>query len=353
MDGVKQYRLLGHTGLRVSPFCLGTMSFGTEWGWGAAKEASFAILDRYFQSGGNFIDTADLYTNGTSEQIIGEFLESRKLRDTAVVATKFSFSAIPGDPNAGGNGRKNMRRSLEGSLRRLRTDYVDLLWLHVWDGLTPPEEVVRAMNELVTEGKVRYLGLSNVPAWYLARAQTWAELRGLEPIAALQAEYSLVERNIEREHLPASRALGIGVCPWSPLASGLLTGKYRREGVKPAGEGRLSLVKNSGNPAFEKLFTQRNWSIVETLVAIAKEAGRSPAQVALNWVATRPGVTSTLVAATKTTQLVDNLQSLDFALPEPVIARLEEVTRPDTFYPYLFFDPVMRGMVTGGIPIRA
>ena len=285
IDSLARYSLLGRTGLRVSPFCLGTMTFGTEWGWGAAKETAEAILERYLDAGGNFVDTADGYTGGTSEQIIGDYLARTGRRDQVVLATKFTFNARPGDPNAGGNARKNIHRALDGSLRRLKTDYVDLYWLHSWDGLTPVEEVMRALDDAVRAGKVRYVGLSDVPAWYFARAQTLAEWRGYERLAALQLEYSLVERNIEREHVPAALELGAGLCPWSPLASGLLTGKYTREALAAKGEGRLQVVQQSGNPAFLKLFTERNWRIVDELVAVAKEVERKPAEVALNWIA--------------------------------------------------------------------
>ena len=354
IPSLARYSLLGRSGLRVSPLCLGTMTFGTEWGWGAPSETAHRLLDRYFAAGGNFIDTADGYTNGSSEAIIGDYFRERGGRDRAVIATKFTFNASPGDPNAGGNGRKNVHRALEGSLRRLKTDYVDLYWLHAWDGLTPVEEVMRTLDDLLRAGKVRHVGFSDVPAWYLARAQTLAELRGYERLCALQLEYSLVERNLEREHLPAALELGLGICPWSPLASGMLSGKYRRDGAPgPQGEGRLPAMQRSGNPAFEKLFTERNWSIVDTLVAVADELGRPPAEVALNWVARRPGVTSTIIGATKLEQLESNLRALEFELPAPLAARLEEAGRPETVHPYHFFEPGMRAMVTGGTTVLA
>src|SRR6266850_2343642 len=233
------YSLLGRSGLRVSPLALGTMTFGTEWGWGAPRETAFAMLDRYLEAGGNLLDTANGYTNGTSERLIGEYFAARGGRDRAVIATKFTFSLDPGDPNGGGNGRKNIHRALEGSLERLRTDYVDLYWLHAWDGLTPVDEVMGTL-------------------------------------------YSLVERNIEREHVPAALALGLGITPWSPLASGLLSGKYTRDGLQAKGAGRLPSVAASGHPAFEKLVNERNWTIVDTLVRVAKEIGAPPAQVALS-----------------------------------------------------------------------
>lgn len=354
-QGRSQYHLLGRSGLRVSPLALGTMTFGTEWGWGAPKETAHQLMGRYFELGGNFIDTADGYTGGTSEALIGEYFQANGGRERAVIATKFSLGSTPGDPNSGGNGRKNIYRALEGSLRRLKTDYVDLYWLHAWDGLTPVEEVIGTLTDLVRAGKIRYAGLSDVPAWYFARAQTLAERDRLSPIIALQLEYSLVERNIEREHVPAALALGAAIVPWSPLASGLLTGKYRRDGVDPKGEGRLPAIAASGNPGFLKLFTERNWGIVEALRSVAQELGRPPAQVALNWVATRPGVASTLIGATKPEQLESNLAALDFELPAPLAQRLDEVSRPELVHPYHFFETEFfsQGMLTGGTSVRA
>jgi aryl-alcohol dehydrogenase-like predicted oxidoreductase len=353
IPSVATYALLGRSGLRVSPLCLGTMTFGTEWGWGSPKETAFAILARYLDAGGNFVDTADGYTGGTSESLIGEYLASSGRRDSVVLATKYTFCGRPGDPNAGGNARKNVHRALEGSLKRLRTDYVDLYWMHAWDGVTPVEEVMATFDALVKSGKVRYVGLSDVPAWYLARAQTLAEWRGWEKLAGLQLEYSLVERNIEREHVPAAIALGLGITPWSPLASGMLTGKYTRESVAKDGEGRLAKVRDSGNPGFAKLFTERNWTIVDALVAAAREIERPPAQVALNWITRRPGVASTIVGATKLAQLEDNLSALEFELPVQVAQRLDEVSRPESIHPYLFFEPTMRAMINGGATVLA
>jgi aryl-alcohol dehydrogenase-like predicted oxidoreductase len=346
------YSLLGKSGLCVSPLCLGTMTFGTEWGWGAPKETAFALLDRYLEAGGNFIDTADGYTGGTSEKIIGEYLSERGMRDRVVLATKFTFSAAPGDPNAGGNGRKNIYRAIEASLRRLKTDYIDLYWLHAWDGLTPVDEVMQTLADLVRAGKIRYIGLSDTPAWYLSRAQTIAEMRGLPLVIALQLEYSLIERNIEREHIPAALELGMGICPWSPLASGMLSGKYVRSGTAATGAGRLESIQRSGNPAMLKILTERNWQIVDALVASAKAVGRTPAEVALNWVTKRPGVSSTIVGATKLEQLDTNLRALDFDLPGEFSTKLEALGRPEAVHPYLFFEPAMRAMLTGSTSIR-
>src|SRR5262249_7912809 len=236
---LNEYVTLGRSGLRVSPLCLGTMTFGTEWGWGSDEGAAAAILDHYLEAGGNFLDTADMYVNGRSEEILGRFIAERRARDRIVLATKFTFNAEPGNPNAGGNGRKNVYRALEASLRRLRTDYADLYWLHAWDTVTPVEEVLDTLTDLVRQGRIRHFGFSDVPAWYAARAETLAEQQGKDRIIALQLEYSLVERTIEREHVTAARELGMGICPWSPLAGGFLAGKYRRGAGGAVGEGRL------------------------------------------------------------------------------------------------------------------
>jgi aryl-alcohol dehydrogenase-like predicted oxidoreductase len=342
------YVTLGRSGLRVSPLCLGTMTFGTDWGWGSDEATCGQILDGYLAAGGNFVDTADLYTAGKSEEICGRLIRERNLRDRIVLATKYSFNADPANPNAGGNGRKNMYRALEGSLRRLQTDYIDLYWMHVWDGTTPVEEVMVSMNDLVRSGKVRYFGFSDVPAWYAARAQTIAQFAHSEPAIALQLEYSLVERSIEREHIPAAQTLGMGICPWSPLASGFLAGKYQR-GEK--GEGRLETLSTSGNPVFEKR-TERNWRILDVLLAVAEDLGRPPAEVALNWVATQPGVSSTIIGATKMTQLDSNLRALEFTIPPEVRVRLDEAGRLESAHPYRMFDEPFTTMVNGSAPVH-
>jgi len=345
------YSLLGRSGLRVSPLCLGTMTFGTEWGWGSPVEAARAIFNRYLEAGGNFIDTADGYTGGTSEEMLGRFIKETKSRDRVVLATKFTFNREPGNPNAGGNGRKNICRALEGCLRRLQTDYVDLFYLHAWDRITPVEEVMETIDHLVGIGKVRYFGLSNTPAWYLAQAQTLAQLRGLARIAALQLEYSLVERNIEREHVPAAIELGMGICPWSPLASGFLSGKYRRGGASLQGEGRLQKAWGAGNPAFDKN-TDRNWQILDLLLKSARDLGHHPAQVALNWITKRPGVVSTIIGATTLPQLEENLMALEFEIPVEISIQLEEASRPELLYPYLFFAPVLQSRLHGQMTTR-
>ncbi len=344
---LNEYTTLGRTGLRVSPLCLGAMGFGTGWGWGADPKQSFEMLDLYFQGGGNFIDTANGYQMGQSEQIVGQYIADRKLRDKAVIATKFTFGVEPGNPNAGGNGRKNIYTALEASLRRLGTDYIDLYYLHAWDMITPVEEVVFTLTDLVREGKIRYYGLSDTPAWYFTRAQTLAEKDGLERCATLQLEYSLTERNIEREHIPAAQELGIGLCPWSPLAGGLLSGKYRRQGAAGVGEGRLTLP----NPIFNK-FTEHNWKVLDTLVEVSKKIGRAPAQVALNWLATQPGVTSIILGATKYAQLAENLASLDFSIPADLRKQLDDVGKPEPIHPYNFYEPWMQARVSGNTTVR-
>jgi aryl-alcohol dehydrogenase-like predicted oxidoreductase len=346
------YITLGRSGLRVSPLCLGTMTFGTEWGWGAEENVSRSLFDRYIEAGGNFIDTADGYTNGKSEELVGKFISEGGLRDRLVLATKFTFNAEAGNPNAGGNGRKNIYRALEGSLRRLRTDYIDLYWLHAWDTVTPVEEVVSTLNDLVRAGKIRYYGFSDTPAWYLSRAATLAEKEGKERLIALQLEYSLVERNIEREHIPAAQELGLGICPWSPLASGFLTGKYKREGRDAQGEGRLEKTKDSGNPTLLR-FNERNWKILDGLLEVARQVNRPPAQIALNWVATQPGVTSTILGASKLSQLEDNLSAIEFNLDHELRKRLDEVSALPSIHPYMFFEPFIQGMIHGGTSVRA
>lgn len=339
------YALLGRSGLRVAPLCLGTMTFGNAGGWGADADAAHSVFTRYVAAGGNFVDTADGYAGGRSEELLGQFMAEAGNRDALVVATKFTLNGRPGDPNAGGNGRKNIYRALDGSLRRLRTDYIDLYWLHSWDGLTPVEEVVETLDALVRSGKVRYVGLSDTPAWYLARYQTLAEERSLARACALQLEYSLVERTIEREHIPAALELGLGVCPWSPLASGFLSGKYDREG---GGAGRLAATRGANIATFDKL-NGRNFRILDTLVAVAGELGRPPAQVALNWVTRRRGVVATLIGATRQEQINANLEALSFTIPDDLVARLEEASRPPAAFPYdMFADTALHMRLAGG-----
>ena len=348
---LNDYVTLGRSGLRVSPLCLGTMTFGNEWGWGSEEQTARAVFDRYIDAGGNFIDTADLYTGGHSEELLGKFIGEGALRDRVVLATKFTFNAAPGNPNAGGNGRKNIYRALESSLRRLQTDYIDLYWLHAWDTITPVEEVVSTLNDLVRVGKIRHYGFSDTPAWYVARAQTLAEKEDKERLVALQLEYSLLERNIEREHVPAAQELGLGITPWSPLAGGFLSGKYKRQGNTGQGEGRLEITKDLPNPGFQK-FKERNWKILDVVLDVAKQINKSPAQVALNWSATQPGITSTILGASKPEQLEENLRCVEFEIPHELRMALDEVSALEPGHPYEMFQPGMQGMVSGGTSVH-
>jgi aryl-alcohol dehydrogenase-like predicted oxidoreductase len=348
MAAMNEYRTLGRSGLKVSPLALGAMTFG----WGAERDAARRVFDRYREVGGNFVDTADLYANGTSEEWLGEFVRETKSRDALAIATKFGFGAQPGNPNAGGNGRKNILRAIEGSLRRLQTDYVDLYVVHVYDLVTPAEEVVRTLDDLVRAGKVRYLGVSDAPAWWIARAQTIAELRGLTPFSSLQLEYSLLSRSLEREHLPLARETGLGLTPWSPLGSGFLAGKYRRENGRIVGQGRVFDVKDSGNPVMEKFAKdERNWDILEVLLKVAADRGRTPAEVALAWVLGRPQVASVLLGVTRLDQLDANLEALSVDLDAEARATLDAASAPRANELDHFFGPTMQGMVTGGVRV--
>jgi aryl-alcohol dehydrogenase-like predicted oxidoreductase len=346
-DALQNYVTLGRSGLRVSPICLGTMTFGTEWGFGVEENVARPIFDRYIDGGGNFVDTADGYTNGTSERMVGKFIGERNLRDRVVLATKFTFTGEAGNPNAGGNGRKNIYRALEASLRRLNTDYIDLYWLHAWDTVTPVEEVISTLTSLVREGKIRHYGFSDTPAWYVARAYTLAEKEGKEHLAALQLEYALTERSIEREHIPVSQELGLAICTWGGLASGLLSGKYQRQASGGSGDGRLT---NSQSP-FNR-FTPRNWAILDVLLDVAKQAHRSPAQVAQNWVLTQPGITSLILGATKLAQLEDVLASAEFSLPAELRQRLDEASALEPAHPYLFFGGMIQERINGGVRVK-
>ena len=301
-----RYRLLGGSGLRVSEMCLGTMTFGENWGWGSAKEDCRRIYDTFREAGGNFIDTANLYTNGTSETYLGEFMEGH--RDSVVLATKYTNAAPGRDPNAAGNHRKSMMRSVEGSLQRLRTDYIDLYWLHIWDSITPVDEVMRGFDDLVRQGKILHCGISNVPAWWIARANTMAELRGWTRFAGLQVEYSLIERTVEREILPMAKALGLGVTAWSPLAGGWLTGKYA--GDAKTG-GRLEQAQWREN-ALD--VNERSQRIVGEVTAIARESGHTAAQIALAWLRYRDVPVIPIIGARKIDQFQSNLASLEVTL---------------------------------------
>jgi aryl-alcohol dehydrogenase-like predicted oxidoreductase len=325
MTSLDSYITLGRSGLRVSPLTLGTMTFGEDWGWGASPETSEAILAEYLDRGGNVVDTANLYTNGHSEKIVGDFFAARSgLRERVVLSTKFFGNLYPGDPNGGGGGRKALIAQLEQSLRRLRTEYVDLYWLHNWDRRAPIEETLRALDDLVTAGKVRYVGLSDLPAWVSAQAHTIAHFRGWTPITALQLEYSLLERTAEGELLPMAQELNIGVLPWSPLRSGQLSGKYVRDNGTPADTQRGDLIEGP---------TEHDWVVIEAVAQVADELGVSSAEVALAWVRSRPAITSTLIGARTLEQLRSNLGSLEVTLAPDQLAALEEPSTPSLDFP--------------------
>ena len=350
-----KFHLLGQSGLRVSELCLGTMTFGEDWGWGASKEECRAIFNHYVDCGGNFIDTANGYTNGTSERIVGELIGSD--REKFVVATKYSFPTVRGDPNSGGNHRKSMIRSLEGSLKRLGTDYVDLFWLHAWDFTTPIEEVMRALDDLVSSGRVLYVGVSDTPAWIVSRANMLAELRGWSPFVALQIEYSLIERTPERDLLPMARSLGMTVTPWGVLASGVLTGKYNNAppatNLSGRSEGYAERRLDAASPINEEKVNERNLGIARAVVEVAKEIGCSPSQVALAWLRTRPGSIVPILGARRLDQIRDNISCLDVTIPETYLRRLDEVSRIDLGFPHAFLtSPVRRDRLYGGLYSR-
>ncbi len=325
-----RYRLLGNSGLRVSEMCLGTMTFGEDWGWGTPKDDSRKIYEAFRDAGGNFFDTANFYTNGSSETLLGEFIAGH--RESVVLATKYS-NAPPGkDPNAAGNHRKSMMQAVEGSLRRLKTDYIDLYWLHIWDTITPIDEVMRSFDDLTRQGKILYAGVSNAPAWWIAKANTLAELRGWNRFAGLQVEYSLIERTVERELLPMSKAMGLGVTAWSPLAGGWLSGKYA-EGSKTGG--RLDEQQWRDN-ALE--VNERSKAIVAEVATIASETGRSSAQVALAWLRHRDVPVAPIIGARKMEQLMDNLASLELELTADHRERLDAVSRIQMGFPHDFLN---------------
>ncbi|MFD7292123.1 aldo/keto reductase [Streptomyces sp. NPDC059897] len=322
------YRLLGRSGLRVSPLALGTATFGTEWGWGAERDDARKLFDLYVERGGNFVDTADTYTNGSSERLLGAFARDR--RDSLVLATKYTTLRDPGDPNSGGSHRKNLFASVEESLRRLGTDRIDVLYLHVWDDTTPVEETLRALDDLVRQGKILYVAICNAPAWQVARMQTIADLRAWSPLVALQIEYNLIERGGERDLIPMARELGLGVIPFSPLGGGVLTGKYSREDLRP---GRADGTRRNFNLALGTL-TERNLAIADAVREVAEELGRTPAQIALAWTLRNPGVTAPIIGARTPAQLEDNLGALDVDLGAAHLARLDDASAVELGYPH-------------------
>jgi len=341
------YVTLGRSGLRVSPFCLGAMTFGDDWGWGSSVADAEAILARFLDQGGNFVDTANAYTKGHSEKIIGDFVRGAGVRrDQLVIATKFFANLFPSDPNAGGASRKSLTAACDESLRRLQTDYIDLYWMHLWDRFTPIDETMRALDDLVTAGKVRYVGFSDTPAWKVAQAQVTASFRGWAPLMALQIEYSLLERTVEGELIPMAQELGLGVTPWSPLRGGVLTGKYTRENAADVEPGRGARVKASLN--------ERTFGIIDELVRIAGELETNPAAVALAWVQARPGVDSTIIGARTMEQLESNLAGLAVTLDVGQVAALDAASTPTFGFPLPFLDAAPTIMHAGayvdGVP---
>lgn len=335
-----QYKLLGKSGLRVSELCLGTMTFGEDWGWGSSNEESKKIYDAFREAGGNFIDTANIYTNGTSEKFLGEFIASE--RDRVVVATKYTNGLDEGNPNGAGNQRKSMVQSVEGSLKRLNTDYIDILWLHTWDFMTPPEEVMRAFDDLVRAGKVLYIGISDAPAWVVARCNTLAELRGWTQFIGLQIEYSLIQRTPERDLLPMAHTLDIGVTAWSPLASGWLTGKYTQNDSNKE-ERRLDSEMMKG---FVDR-SDRNTAIANGVDKIALNTGYSSSQVALAWLLSKNVIP--IVGARKISHVEDNLKSVEVTLSPEQIQKLDNISQIELGFPHDFFKADMvRNFVYNG-----
>lgn len=347
------YRLLGRSGLRINPMALGTMTFGADWGWGADETEARRIFDTYVERGGNFIDTANNYTNGSAETLLGRFAQGQ--RDRLVIASKYTLATVPGDPNNAGNHRKSMLRSVEDSLRRLGTDYLDLLYLHAWDDTTGVDEVMRGFDDLVRSGKVLYAGISDTPAWQIARMQTLADLRGWSPLVALQIEYSLIQRSVEHELLPMADALGLGVVAWSPLGSGVLTGKYSTADLASAealpatpGGSRRSVALING------ALTPRSLQIAGDVATIAADLSHSPAQVALAWLLQRPGAGALPIIGARTlTQFEHNLDALQLVLPAEALAHLDAISAVAPSFPHDFLRmPLPRMLMSGGTQLR-
>lgn len=340
-----KYRLLGNSGLRVAEVSLGTMTFGEEWGWGSGKDEARRVYDAYRDAGGNFIDTANMYTSGTSEKFLGEFMKGH--RESMVLATKYTNAAPGNDPNAAGNQRKSMMQAVEASLRRLESDYIDLYWVHAWDQITPADEVMRGLDDLVRQGKVLYVGISDAPAWWVAQANTLAQLRGWSPFIGLQIEYSLIERTVERELIPMAKALNVGVVAWSPLAGGVLTGKYHGGGSSDAGRLSADMMKDF------RPEEQRAERVVAAVKAVAGETGRSLAQVALAWLRYRTVPVIPILGARKVSQLEDNLGSLELELSSEQVKKLDEASRVDLGFPHEFFSKeIARTFIYGGMRDR-
>lgn len=335
-----KYRVLGRSGLKVSELCLGTMTFGEDWGFGASKEESRKQFDLFAAAGGNFLDTANVYTKGTSERFVGEFVKGD--RDRWVVATKYSIATSFDDINAWGNSRKNLVQSVEASLKRLDTDRIDLYWVHVTDFLTPADELMRGLDDVVRAGKVVYLGVSDTPAWQVAQANTLAELRGWSRFVGLQIEYSLIERTPERELLPMADALGLEVTPWGPIGGGVLSGKYSVGWETPDSK-RVAANRHR--------FSERNMRIAGEVKAVAKELGRTPAQVSIAWVMGRGRHgTIPIVGARTAAQLDESLGAADTALNPEFKARLDEVSKIELGFPHDFLArPTMARALRGDL----
>jgi aryl-alcohol dehydrogenase-like predicted oxidoreductase len=329
------YKLLGKSGLRVSELALGTMTFGEEWGWGSSKEESKKVFDVFANAGGNFIDTANRYTEGTSEKFVGEFIKSE--RNHIVLATKYTLYTRKDDPNFSGNHRKNMMNAIDESLKRLNTEYIDLYYLHAWDFTTPEDEVLRGLDDLVRAGKIHYIGISDTPAWVVSRMNAIAELRGWTQFVALQIKYSLLERTVERELLPMARKLDLAVTPWAVIGGGILTGKYNKNKDE---EGRAQLHKS---------IKEDNLKIADEVIKCADEIGCSPVQVAINWVRQQPGVIIPIIGAKTEIQLKENIDCLKFRLSEEQINKLNETSKIDLGFPHSFLrSDNIRNLVFGG-----
>ncbi len=338
------YVTLGRSGLRVSPLCLGAMTFGEDLGWGSTVEESQQIIDRFIELGGNFIDTANFYTKSHSEKIIGDHVGRHSARrDRLVIATKFSGNLYPGDPNGGGSGRKSIVAACENSLRRLQTDYIDLYWLHNWDVHTPIEETMATLEDLVRAGKVRYLGVSDTPAWKVAEANVIARFRGWSAFIGLQIEYSLLERSVEQELVPMARELGLGMTPWSPLKSGALSGKYTRQN---AGQ-----VKSARGFLLDSFLNEKTYAVIDHLEVVAKAHDSTVARVALAWLQAQPGVTSTIIGARRLSQLEDNVKALEVKLTPDELAKLDALTKPAFGFPQNM-QPMFPAIHNGGTSVN-
>ena len=344
------YRLLGRSGVRVSPLCLGTMTFGVEPGtWGCTDREAAQLVDLYVDKGGNFIDTANFYGRlGRSEVLLGQAVKGR--RDRLVISTKYSLTTSPGDPNASGNHRKNMVRSVEDSLKRMKTDYIDLYFLHMWDFRTPVDEILRAFDDLVRSGKILYIGLSDLPAWQASRMQAIAELRGWSQFCALQISYSLTERTVEREMIPMAAEMGMGVCPWSPLGGGVLAGKYSKADLVPPDMNNLGSRKAIN--AITGRISERNLAIAEAVGEIAQKLGKTSAQVAIAWTLLNPAVTSPVLGVRAVAQLEDNLGALDVELSADHLARLNAVSEVPRVFPLDILESPAQGMMFGNVKVR-